>query len=98
MLFTSATFIAFHLALVLLRWVLPARAAGPVVLVGSYLFYVSWGARYGFLLAGMTVAGYLPALAMERWPARKKAILAVSVTVVLSVLAWFKYAGFFAAQ
>jgi len=60
-LFTSATFIAFHLALVLLRWVLPARAAGPLVLVGSYLFYVSWGARYGFLLAGMTVAGYLPA-------------------------------------
>lgn len=98
MLFTSAIFLAFHLGLVLLRWLLPRRAAGPLILLGSYFFYLSWGLRYGLLLGGMTLAGFLPALAMERWPARKTPILAASITLVLGVLCWFKYAGFFSAQ
>jgi D-alanyl-lipoteichoic acid acyltransferase DltB (MBOAT superfamily) len=98
MLFTSATFIAFHLTVVLARWLLPSRLAGPLILLGSYLFYGSWGARYGLLLVGMTLAGFLPALAMERWPRHKRTVLVVAVTVVLAVLGWFKYAGFLAAQ
>jgi len=97
MLFTSATFLLFHLAVVALRWVLPRAWVGPLLLVSSYVFYLSWGPLYGLLLGGMTVLGWGVALGLERgW--HRRLLLGASVTVVLGVLAWFKYAGFLAAQ
>ena len=66
MLFTSATFLLFHLAVVALRWVLPRWLVAPLLLVSSYVFYLSWGPAYGLLMGGMTGVGWAVALGMER--------------------------------
>ncbi|XXF80786.1 MBOAT family protein [Myxococcaceae bacterium GXIMD 01537] len=97
MLFTSPTFLLFHVLVVALRWVLPARWVGPLLLVSSYVFYLSWGPIYGLLIGGMTVAAWGVALGLERWGSRKLP-LGASVTALLAVLAGFKYVGFLAAQ
>lgn len=98
MLFTSATFIYFHLAVLLLRWLLPASASGPLLLVSSYVFYLSWGPIYGLLIFGMTFAGWAGGLLMEKAPERKKAILTGLVVGFLCVLAYFKYTNFLLVQ
>lgn len=98
MLFTSATFVCFHLAVLLLRWVLPNRASGPLLLASSYAFYLSWGPLYGLLIFAMTAAGWAAGLGMERYPERKKLVLTVMVVGLLAVLAYFKYTNFLAAQ
>jgi alginate O-acetyltransferase complex protein AlgI len=97
MLFTSATFLLFHLGVVALRWVLPRWLVGPLLLVSSYVFYLSWGPIYGLLIGGMTVAGWAVGLGLERgW--HRRMLLGASVAGLLGVLAWFKYAGFLAVQ
>jgi hypothetical protein len=42
MLFTNLTFMYFHLLVLALRWALPHRLVGPMLLVSSYVFYLSW--------------------------------------------------------
>ena len=98
MLFTSATFIWFHLAVLVLRWLLPAAASGPLLLVSSYAFYLSWGPIYGLLIFAMTFAGWAGGLWIERSPDRKKLLLGAFVTGFLAVLAYFKYTNFLLAQ
>ncbi len=95
MLFTSFTYVFFFFAFVLpLRWHLPARWVAPFLLVASYAFYLSWGWKYGFLIGGLTLFTYLVAMAMERRPSQKRIVLGVAVSVLLCVLATFKYANF----
>ncbi len=96
MLFTDLTFLCFHLAVVVLRWSLPRRAVGPMLLVSSYVFYLSAGPRYALLIGGTTIFAWWVALSLER--SKRKALLIVAVTVLLGVLAYFKYAGFLVAQ
>jgi alginate O-acetyltransferase complex protein AlgI len=98
MLFTSLTFLYFHIAVVILRWVLPRRAVGPMLLVSSYVFYLSWGPKYGLLIAGMTLATWLAARALDRFRAHRRLVLGIAVVALLGILAYFKYANFFAGQ
>ena len=50
MLFTSLVFMYFHLAVVALRWALPRPLVGPLLLVSSYVFYLSAGPWYAVLI------------------------------------------------
>src|SRR3712207_9392514 len=45
----------------------PRKAVRPVLLLSSYIFYPSRGAKNGLLIGGMTAATWLTALALERW-------------------------------
>lgn len=98
MLFTSLTFLIFHVVVVALRWALPARAAGPLLLVSSYVFYLSWEPKYGLLIFSMTLVTWLTALGLEGRRTDKRRLLAAIVAALLVVLGYFKYAHFLVAQ
>lgn len=96
MLFTSLVFMYFHLAVVALRWSLPRALVGPLLLVSSYVFYLSAGPWYALLIFGATVAAWALGLALAQRP--RRALLALGVTALLLLLGYYKYAAFLAAQ
>jgi len=95
MLFSSAEFLFFFVAVFLLHRLLPWRRA--LLLVASYLFYASWNPPFVLLLAYTTTLDYTLGRLMEgqEVPWRRRALLGLSLLGNLGVLAWFKYANFF---
>lgn len=95
MLFPAAIFLLVFLpATVVAYWSLPQRWRVPLLLVVSYVFYLSWNPIYGLLLAGSTVANYAIARAIPGSPAPRR-LLILGVALNLAVLGFFKYAGLF---
>lgn len=67
-----------------------------LLLVASYLFYMSWNSVFILLIIGSTLVDYLAGLALgrtEREGARK-AVVCVSLLANLGLLGLFKYADF----
>ena len=95
MLFSSAEFLFFFLAVLALHRLLPFRRA--LLLVASYAFYASWNPPFVLLLAWTTVLDYTLGrrLEAEQVPWRRRALLALSLAGNLGVLAYFKYVNFF---
>jgi len=97
-LFHSWVYIFFLITTVLLYWNLPARFRIPLILLASYVFYMSWsppfGLIYGPLIFLDTLYFYALSKAMVRWPEFKKPILIFGITTELMILAYFKYANF----
>jgi alginate O-acetyltransferase complex protein AlgI len=94
-LFTSAAYLLLFLpATVAGCWIVPARLRVVLLLVASYVFYLSWNPRYGALLAASTVVNFAIA---KRLPSARspRALLAAGVAFNLGVLAYFKYVGLF---
>jgi alginate O-acetyltransferase complex protein AlgI len=93
MLFTSSAFLLIFLpCTVAAHWIVPAAYRRWLLLIASYVFYLSWSPRYGFLLAGSTIVNYW---IVRRLPtaSRRKALLVTAVVFNLGLLAYFKYAG-----
>ena len=98
MAFTGYAFVLFFFGIVLpARWLLPSRATQTVLLVASVVFYLSWGLKLALLLAALTLFTYGAGHLLQTRTAHRKALLAVSITVILGTLATFKYAAFFAS-
>ena len=99
MVFPSFEFAFFFPVVLALSWALMPhpRAWKPFVLAASYLFYAAASPRYCLLLAGLTLANQLGAVAVHRAPDERaaKRIVAAIVAVDLGVLGVFKYYGFF---
>src|SRR3954463_15677258 len=95
MLFSSAEFLFFFLAVLALHRLLPWRRA--LLVVASYAFYASWNPPFVLLLAWTTVLDYTLGRWLEREevPWRRRALLALSLAGNLGVLAYFKYVNFF---
>jgi D-alanyl-lipoteichoic acid acyltransferase DltB (MBOAT superfamily) len=76
----------------------PHRAQNWLLLVASYYFYAAWDWRFLGLLLASTLVDYSCALAIERAaaPARRRALLFVSLAFNLTLLGFFKYFNFFA--
>jgi alginate O-acetyltransferase complex protein AlgI len=81
------------------------RAQNLLLLAASYFFYGWWDWRFLGLLAGSTALDWAVALALDargpdgahrRTPAARRTLLSASVAANLGVLAFFKYANFFA--
>ncbi len=102
MVFPSIEFAIFLPLVLALSWALMPRPRlwKPFILVASYLFYAAASPRYCLLLAGITVANQLGAVAVHRTDSesRQKAIIAATVGFDLAVLGVFKYYGFFANE
>lgn len=66
------------------------------MLIASYYFYMSWNAKYVFLILFTTVISYLAARLLEKEDnkEKKKFILAGTATLCLGVLFFFKYFNF----
>ena len=99
MVFSSVIFIFYFLPLVLLGYYLSGWRTGAL-LVGSALFY-TWGEGfYVFLLLALIGLNYAGARWLDRQKdeGRRRLALGGLIAVDLSVLGWFKYAGFLAAN
>jgi alginate O-acetyltransferase complex protein AlgI len=98
-LFTSYVFLFGFLPPVLagcwlLRWKNPRLA---FLTVASWFFYAWWDWRFLPLMISTTTVDYVAALAIFRTEdeRRRRMLLVASLTVNLSLLGYFKYAGFF---
>lgn len=98
MLFNSFTFIFFFLVIYLLYRGLNHRAQNILLLLSSYLFYMSWNWKFLSLILLSTIVDYYCGIKVYESDRnrKKKWYLALSVGVNLGVLAFFKYYNFFA--
>ena len=100
MVFSSLVFLTVFLPVFLAIYFLtPSRLKNWTALLASYFFY-AWGAPVVvFFLFAFTVMDFCLGLFMATSaPSKKKWILAFSVLVNVSALAYFKYANFFLEQ
>jgi alginate O-acetyltransferase complex protein AlgI len=103
--FSSVLFLHVFLpAFLLIYWLAPRSAKNAVAIGGSLLFY-AWGApRFLPVVVGLGIVDYAVSHAIHRarrsphTEGRARLLLALGITVHLSVLAYFKYANFFVAQ
>ena len=99
MLFNSFIFLFGFLPCVLLGWwLLPRKPLRLAFLTGaSWFFYAWWDWRYLPVLILATSVDYVAGhwIARSENEARRRLLLAASLTTNLGILAYFKYAGFF---
>ncbi len=94
MIFHSLTYLVFLALVLALYWSLPRRGQNFLLIIASYIFY-GWEHPWFLLpLWASTVVDYSCALGMERFPARRRVFLVVSITASVALLATFKYYGF----
>ncbi len=107
MVFNSFHFAYFFLILFPLYWALPHRPQNLLLLLASYYFYACWDCKIHLLgvsvpavtlLILSTAMDYWCGLAVDRIeePRRRKLFVALSMTLNLGMLAYFKYSNFFA--
>ncbi len=94
MLFNSLTYLIFLPVTVALYWLIPFKLRTPLLIVASYVFYMSWKPIYGLLLLALTVINYLFGLAIHKYESKKKSILVGALVANLGMLAYFKYTYF----
>jgi alginate O-acetyltransferase complex protein AlgI len=96
LLFNSLQYLVFLPTVFLLYWLLPHKAKVPLLLVASYVFYMSWKPIYGLLILGLTVGNFylVPLIVKANDEKGKKGALAIVVALNLIVLGIFKYLGF----
>jgi D-alanyl-lipoteichoic acid acyltransferase DltB (MBOAT superfamily) len=96
LLFNSLQYLVFLPTVFFLFWITPHRFRVPLLLVASYVFYMSWRPIYGLLILGLTVGNFLlvPRIAKSVEVKHKKWWLAVVVAANLITLGIFKYANF----
>jgi alginate O-acetyltransferase complex protein AlgI len=65
----------------------------PLLLVASYIFYMSWKPIYGLLILGLTLGNYF-LVPLVQTAKNKKTMLGVVIALNLITLGIFKYLGF----
>lgn len=104
MLFNSLHFIIFFPIVVGMYYLIPQKLRTYWLLAASYYFYMSWNAKYVFLLLFSTIVTYVSGLMLERCvqeekggkirTRRKKLCVAASFILNLFILLIFKYLNF----
>ena len=96
MLFNSGQFCVFLPIVFSLYWLLPDKYKWALLMTASYYFYMSWNAKYVFLILGTTAVTYFAAIYINRVQnsKTKKVILTASIVICLGVLVLFKYFNF----
>jgi alginate O-acetyltransferase complex protein AlgI len=97
-LFTSFDFLVFFSVVFVVQRLLPHAPRNLFLLVSSCLFYASWDWRFLALVWLTVLTDYTVThlLARSEAPSRRRVLLALSLGTNLGVLAFFKFAGFFA--
>ncbi|MBA4419207.1 MAG: membrane-bound O-acyltransferase family protein [Syntrophus sp. (in: bacteria)] len=96
MLFNSLAFLFFFFIISTLYFTMPERFQWKLLLIGSYIFYISWEPGYAILLALLTLFNYYLVLYLgkSRGAGRKRALL-LGIVSNAGLLFWFKYLNFF---
>ncbi|HEY9712801.1 MAG TPA: MBOAT family O-acyltransferase [Chroococcales cyanobacterium] len=96
MLFNSIKYLVFLPIVVVLFWVCPQRWRVPILLLASYIFYMSWRPAFILLIIGLTLVNYFLGNAIWRAEEEKKRKLWLTLAVIvnLATLGFFKYAYF----
>ena len=97
MIFNSLTFFVFFVIVVAVYYLLRSWTHRKLfLLIASYIFYAAWNPPFVLLLMGSTLIDWYVARLMgaTAHPARRRALLLVSLVFNLGVLAFFKYGGF----
>lgn len=96
MLFNSLQYLVFLPTVFVLFWLIPHKFRVPLLLVASYVFYMSWRPIYGLLIFGLTLGNFLlvPFIAKAAKEHHKKWWLALVVAANIITLGIFKYAYF----
>lgn len=94
MLFNSLQYLVFLPVVFLLFWLLPWRLRVPLLLIASYVFYMSWRPIYGLLIFGLTVGNFFLVNQLAKYPEKRKQWLTLAILANLLTLAIFKYASF----
>lgn len=94
MLFNSWAYAVFLPIVVVLYWLSPPRFRVCILLLASYIFYMSWRPVFVFLILGLTLINYCAGFAISASQSRKKLWLTLAIVANLSTLAFFKYAYF----
>jgi D-alanyl-lipoteichoic acid acyltransferase DltB (MBOAT superfamily) len=100
MVFNSLQFVWFFLIVYGLYRILPHRGQNWLLLVASYYFYAAWDYRFVALLAASTIVDYTcgRVLASMTSQPRRRAVMWISIGFNLTLLGFFKYFNFFAAN
>ena len=98
MIFNSVTFLFFFIVVLTLYWLLPRRARLWLLLLSSLTFYGFWRVEFLPVMLFSAATDYVVGLRLERETksSRRKALVALSLTVNLGLLLYFKYLFFFA--
>lgn len=100
MIFSSFTYVLFLLLVLLAYWNAPHRFRIPLLLLSSYVFYMSWSPPFGLIYGPVifldSLYFYGLGQAMIRWSHYKKPILIFGIVTELCLLGYFKYANFLA--
>jgi len=104
MAFNSIQYIVFFPAVVLIYFIIPYKIRYIWLLAASYYFYMSWNAKYAFLMLFSTAVAYAGGLLIEFVKTRdltkkkkmlwKKIFVAACFSVNLCILFYFKYFDF----
>ncbi len=100
MLFNSLEFVVFFLGVYALYLVLEHRWQNRLLLVASYFFYGAWDWRFLSLIWLSTVIDFFCGIKINETedPSKRKLFLSLSIITNLSILGFFKYFNFFAAN
>ena len=101
MLFPTTDFAIFFAVVYTVQWILnPYPGPWKAFMIGaSYFFYAWWDWRFIFLLAASTVFAQVGGSLIHRASGlRRRVTLWCTLTLLLGLLAWFKYFGFLAVN
>lgn len=100
MLFNSIAFGIFLPIVFIVYWLIPHKYRWFFLLLTSYYFYMSWNAKYIFLILFTTVVSYVAAIFIERAKTSIKKKIAIwgAVLICLSLLGFYKYFNFFSCS
>ena len=109
MLFNSSEFMIFFPIVVMIYYIIPNRIKYLWLLAASYYFYMCWNPQYALLMLFSTAVTYLSGLLIDFVKKREeedpeyseqrckkllKWVVALSFTLNLAILFYFKYANF----
>ena len=95
--FNSFSFAIFLPIVFIIYWWIPRKYQWIVLLISSYYFYMSWNAKYVFLIFFTTLVSYYCGifLSATKSDRNKRVILCCTAVVCLGILFLFKYYNFF---
>lgn len=98
MLFNSITYLIFFPIVFAIYWVVPLALRRLLLLVASYVFYMSWLPIYGFLILFLTTVNFFLGILIEKFRSASKAIFVSAIAVNLLTLCYYKYTNFLIAS